>query len=148
MTQQTPLGLTYPEAGDHTRMWEHFQTLAEDADGLLTPETWTFYPTSFTGAVVLTRNLHIVVCSLQLTHPSPPWTSPSNYQINTGDLLPTQFRPALGQVQQAVAMNYNAASGLAEANGICTVTNDGRMLIGPDGVQVRVIRGLMMWATA
>ena len=34
MAQQTPnLGLTYPEAGDHTRLWEHFQTLAEAVDG-------------------------------------------------------------------------------------------------------------------
>lgn len=33
MTQQTPnLGLTYPEAGDHTRIWEYFQQLAEDTD--------------------------------------------------------------------------------------------------------------------
>lgn len=35
MTQQTPLGLTYPEPGDHTRIWEHIQTLAEEADDLI-----------------------------------------------------------------------------------------------------------------
>lgn len=32
MAQQTNYGLTYPEPGDHTRLWEHFQQLAEDVD--------------------------------------------------------------------------------------------------------------------
>lgn len=32
---QTPLGLTYPASGDHTRLWEHFQSLAEGIDALL-----------------------------------------------------------------------------------------------------------------
>lgn len=32
MPNTTPLGLTYPEPGDHTRLWEHFQTLATDTD--------------------------------------------------------------------------------------------------------------------
>lgn len=36
MVDITPLGITYPEAGDHTRLWEHLQTLAEDVDDLLT----------------------------------------------------------------------------------------------------------------
>lgn len=36
MTDTTPRGITYPEAGDHTRLWEHMQTLAEDADDLIT----------------------------------------------------------------------------------------------------------------
>lgn len=31
----TPLGITYPASTDHTRMWEHFQTLAVDVDTLL-----------------------------------------------------------------------------------------------------------------
>ena len=36
MTQQTPKGITYPESTDHTRLWEHFQTLATNVDGLIT----------------------------------------------------------------------------------------------------------------
>jgi hypothetical protein len=28
----TPRGLTYPDAGAHTRLWEHFQALASSAD--------------------------------------------------------------------------------------------------------------------
>jgi hypothetical protein len=32
----TPLGITYPASTDHTRLWEHFQALAEDVDGLFT----------------------------------------------------------------------------------------------------------------
>lgn len=36
MPQQTPnVALTYPEATDHTRLWEHLQTLADDVDRLL-----------------------------------------------------------------------------------------------------------------
>lgn len=31
----TPLGITYPAEASHTRLWEHFQTLAEDVDALL-----------------------------------------------------------------------------------------------------------------
>ena len=33
---ETPLGLVYPESGDHTRLWEHFQALADSVDGLIT----------------------------------------------------------------------------------------------------------------
>lgn len=56
MTQQTPVGLTYPEAGDHTRLWEHFQQLAQDASAALDPEgngsiPWSHqYQTTFTFA--------------------------------------------------------------------------------------------------
>lgn len=31
----TSLGITYPESGDHTRLWEHFETMAEDVNGLI-----------------------------------------------------------------------------------------------------------------
>ncbi|MDW3849649.1 hypothetical protein NMK34_23835 [Micromonospora sp. BRA006-A] len=31
----TSLGITYPASTDHTRIWEHFQTLAQDVDDLL-----------------------------------------------------------------------------------------------------------------
>ena len=31
----TTLGITYPDAAAHTRIWEHMQALAEDVDGLL-----------------------------------------------------------------------------------------------------------------
>lgn len=36
MTQQTSKGITYPESTDHTRLWEHFETLADDVNDLLT----------------------------------------------------------------------------------------------------------------
>jgi len=32
----TPLGLPYPTSGDHTRLWEHLQNLADTVDALLT----------------------------------------------------------------------------------------------------------------
>lgn len=31
----TTLGITYPASTDHTRLWEHFQEMAEDVDGLI-----------------------------------------------------------------------------------------------------------------
>lgn len=31
----TGLGIVYPDNGDHTRLWEHFETLADDVDGLI-----------------------------------------------------------------------------------------------------------------
>ncbi|MEV7263965.1 hypothetical protein AB0N38_10480 [Micromonospora aurantiaca] len=36
----TPLGITYPGSTGHTRLWEHFQTLAEDVDALLARKGW------------------------------------------------------------------------------------------------------------
>ncbi|MEW2250385.1 hypothetical protein AB0907_23950 [Streptomyces sp. NPDC006975] len=36
MTQLTPKGIRFPESTDHTRLWEHFQNLATDVDGLIT----------------------------------------------------------------------------------------------------------------
>lgn len=33
----TPLGITYPGSGAHARLWEHFETMALDTDGLLQP---------------------------------------------------------------------------------------------------------------
>lgn len=32
---ETPLGITYPESGDHTRLWEHFEALATRVDNLM-----------------------------------------------------------------------------------------------------------------
>lgn len=31
----TTLGIEYPDSTDHTRLWEHFQTMAEDVDALI-----------------------------------------------------------------------------------------------------------------
>ncbi len=36
MSQQTAKGITYPESTDHTRTWEHWQTMAEDVNDLIT----------------------------------------------------------------------------------------------------------------
>jgi hypothetical protein len=35
LTQQTSKGITYPESSDHTRLWEHMQTLATGADAII-----------------------------------------------------------------------------------------------------------------
>lgn len=35
MTQQTSKGITYPESTDHARLWEHLQTLADNADAII-----------------------------------------------------------------------------------------------------------------
>ena len=43
---QTPLGLTYPDDQGHTRLWEHFQTLATDVDPY---ETWGRYDSAAIG---------------------------------------------------------------------------------------------------
>lgn len=32
----TGLGIEYPDSTDHTRLWEHFQTMADDIDALIT----------------------------------------------------------------------------------------------------------------
>jgi hypothetical protein len=35
MPQTTNFAITYPDSGDHVRLWEHLQQLAEDVDGAL-----------------------------------------------------------------------------------------------------------------
>lgn len=35
MTANTSKGITYPQSTDHTRLWEHLQTLATTADGII-----------------------------------------------------------------------------------------------------------------
>lgn len=35
MTANTSKGITYPQSSDHTRLWEHMQTLATTADGII-----------------------------------------------------------------------------------------------------------------
>jgi hypothetical protein len=35
MTANSSKGITYPQSTDHTRLWEHFQTLANSADGII-----------------------------------------------------------------------------------------------------------------
>lgn len=37
----TPKGLPYPSSSDHTRLWEHFQALAEAIDAIIPMRVWT-----------------------------------------------------------------------------------------------------------
>jgi hypothetical protein len=46
--------LTYPESTDHTRTWEHWQTLAQDVDLVLSNDRWTWV--SATSGVNLPAN--------------------------------------------------------------------------------------------
>jgi len=64
----TPLGITYPQSTDHTRLWEHLQALAESVDTLLTgqptvrkaTEVLTATSATFTSETVI----HSVTASL------------------------------------------------------------------------------------
>lgn len=60
MTQDTAKGLTYPEATDHTRIWEHIQNLATDVD----------------------TNLGAFVCTSG-TRPGSPWQGQQIYETDT-----------------------------------------------------------------
>ncbi|MEQ4301599.1 hypothetical protein ABNF97_09430 [Plantactinospora sp. B6F1] len=47
----TSLGITYPASSGHARIWEHFQTLADQVDALLlASRTWTSYTPVWTAA--------------------------------------------------------------------------------------------------
>lgn len=52
----TVRGIEYPEASDHTRLWEHFQTLAESTDAalslLLGAGIRLQYQTGLTGTLI------------------------------------------------------------------------------------------------
>jgi len=58
----TPRGIEYPASTAHTRLWEHFQTLADDVDGLL-------------GLTVCTST----------TRPASPYQGMQVYETDTAD---------------------------------------------------------------
>lgn len=62
----TPLGITYPTSTDHTRMWEHFQTLANDVDALLSRKGYINEGTRNTPSAAVTTT-ETVVQSLTFT---------------------------------------------------------------------------------
>jgi hypothetical protein len=68
MSQKTPKYLlTYPEATDHTRTWEHWQTLAGDVETALTKYTvWQYV--AATAAVNLPANVDYGVGSLTIVN--------------------------------------------------------------------------------
>lgn len=71
----TSLGITYPSSTDHTRMWEHFQTLAQDIDNLITQgrisgsriATGTVAAGSADSASVTTTEISIASVTANLT---------------------------------------------------------------------------------
>ena len=74
----TPEGITYPDSTAHTRLWEHFQQLAEDVDDLIGPlrieageASLPFSSTAFSApplAIMVTAGNVAINCS---------WASPS-----------------------------------------------------------------------
>jgi hypothetical protein len=48
----TSNGIEYPASGSHTRLWEHFETMAEDVDGLVTSLSggWQAYTPAWTSS--------------------------------------------------------------------------------------------------
>jgi hypothetical protein len=79
MTAKTSLGLTYPLSSDHTRLWEHIQQLAADADALLvlpdevvasqnvqsfsgTAATFASLPTPVTASIINPRSDKSLLC--------------------------------------------------------------------------------------
>lgn len=70
----TPLlGIPYPEEGDHTRTWEHWQALAEAAEDRLQPHNLRVYSasTAIPGGSVVTT---VATPSVTTRWPSSQWT--------------------------------------------------------------------------
>jgi hypothetical protein len=113
MTQQTAKGITYPESTDHTRTWEHWQTLAEDVNDLITvangeaedTTTRTTASTTFTDASGGAFSLAITV---------PPsgsvMISVRSTQRNSGSLNTITSWQAVGSTSGTV---YSANDGAA-----------------------------------
>ena len=136
--------LPYPEPTDPPDGAAQIKALAEAVDTLLKPEGWSGTHPSFTGNITVNRFGVLVVCGVQLTHNSPPWTAPNNYPLLAAGSIPATMRPNT-QVQTVCAVNYETTQ---ESNGIITVAPDGGMIIGPQGAKVTVVRASLAWRVA
>lgn len=88
---QTPLGLTYPDDQGHTRLWEHFQTLAESVDALFaTYEQTVSSPWAYSYPIRYFRIGTVCWVQGELRHTSG--LNPSNWTTITS--VPTGFKPA------------------------------------------------------
>lgn len=94
---QTPLGLTYPASGDHTRLWEHIQALADDLDAILQEVKIV---KSGTVSVPLTNGEGAVDVAFATAFPSTPnvllsaqtGSSAVQYQLWASTISVTGFR--------------------------------------------------------
>lgn len=124
----TPRGLVYPDAGGHTRLWEHLQTLAETTDGalaaLLGIGPWTnMTPASGSGTcrwrgITLAPDLAFVCVQLGLGSLSSTTGTVFNI-VTAANGIPVGFRPTVVAQWAAVRTNVSGLVGMVQ------VTTDG-----------------------
>lgn len=129
MSQTTPRGIVYPESTDDTRLWIHYQNLAESADAAIDAITReTFFSTSLdnpngavwastvgTGSFMTFRKIGRFV-TLRSTLVRPGSTPHSGSLITD---IPVAFRP-IEDVQFALGPGSSISGGF-------------RMSLSPDG---------------
>jgi len=136
---ETPNGIIYPDASAHTRLWEHFQALADSVDtalgSLLSPSVSTSLPAS-SGWTVPAASVHLMrmgaICVIRFEASSnAPIAAVANGNI--GDQLVAGPLPA-DMIPPRIAMGV--ANSLAVGASMFRVDTSGQITLAtlPPGV--------------
>jgi hypothetical protein len=107
----TPLGLVYPASGEHTRVWEHLQTLAVGVDGLLT------LPNEANSGSGTGTNLITAGAAVWASLPAPTSVAMANPSLTRGLLCQVSYGAWLIANGSAVRVCVGATGGLTIAGG-------------------------------
>jgi hypothetical protein len=107
----TPLGLVYPASGEHTRVWEHLQTLATGVDTLLTVPA-----VADSGLTVV--NTIVSGAGIWASLPTPTTVPMTNPSLTRGLLVDVRYGAWLIANGSAVRCSVGATGGLTIAGGV------------------------------
>lgn len=142
----TEHGIVYPDSDDHTRLWEHFQTLAESADDALAADAdaglvsaWTSMSlTPAPGFTVGTSRyrviLGVLVClDVVFTRTGSDITATTTGNIPDtlmGSGVPSAVRPSFGRYLNFNRSTFAQGTALLGADGTITaVTLEGNAVL-------------------
>lgn len=128
----TPRGYTYPDAGDHTRLWEHFQELATDLDtdvGNLAPAFGTTAARPAAGSAP--GRLYVATDTRRIWQ----WDS-SHWQLVSGPTIP--IWDLIDTTSTLAALGPGGASNIVAAAGYTIPANERARVRGRMAAWVRL----------
>lgn len=123
----TSRGITYPDSGAHTRLWEHFQALATTANDAITAAITAATPVDSGGVLVpyasgyKSSGMALRVRKIgKVVHLTGTVTNTANsLPINTGGVdvatIPAAFLPDDGARELWMSASQNPGSGVSRA---------------------------------